>query len=470
MTPARLPLRIVSWLLPFIVLAPAPRVPAAVHLGNGIKIGEVDQTSAIIWVRLTAAAERRPDGPSFGPLDDHLPAGRSIGEMRDSLPGVPGSVRVRLLAPDGSSILTPWQPVDPTRDHTARIHLRDLRPATRYSLTVEGRAPGANAPEASLEGSFVTLAPQDADAPVRFAVISCHDFPRRDDTTRGHRIYRSIADIAPAFLIHTGDIVYYDKPAPYARDATLARYKWNRLFSLPYERDFYRNHAAWFIKDDHDTLRDDCWPGMRYGNLTWEEGLAIFREQVPVGPSPFRTFRHGRHLQIWLVEGREYRSANDTPDGPDKTIWGPAQKQWLFRSMRSSDATFRILVSPTPLVGPDRPNKSDNHANAGFRHEGAEVRAFLASLGNAFVICGDRHWQYASRDTDTGLREYACGPGTDAHAGGFSEDWRTPAHRFLRIGGGFLTVEVTTADNQPRIIFRHHDVAGTVVFEDRPQG
>ncbi|NIP95358.1 MAG: alkaline phosphatase, partial [Akkermansiaceae bacterium] len=47
-----------------------------------------------------------------------------------------------------------------------------------------------------------------------------------------------------------------------------------------------------------------------------------------------------------------------------KTIWGAKQKQWLFRSFEESDATFRLLISPTPVVGPDRGGKNDNHANA----------------------------------------------------------------------------------------------------------
>ena len=36
-------------------------LPAA-HLGMGLRVGEVTQTSAIVWTRLTATAERNHEG------------------------------------------------------------------------------------------------------------------------------------------------------------------------------------------------------------------------------------------------------------------------------------------------------------------------------------------------------------------------------------------------------------------------
>jgi alkaline phosphatase D len=83
------------------------------------------------------------------------------------------------------------------------------------------------------------------------------------------------------------------------------------------------------------------------------------------------------------------------------------------------------------------------------------------------VICGDRHWQYASVDPETGLREYSSGPHTDAHSGGFSEDQRSPMHRFLRVRGGFLSATVDREDDVPVLTLRFHDGEGGVQFEDR---
>ena len=441
-------------------------VEAAVHFGNGIKIGEVDSTSAIVWLRLTDHPERRADGTAFKDEDEAVPSGLKLGDMKDSLMGAAGSVRLRYRTEKNKETVTPWTMVDPKRDFTAQIRLSDLTPATAHTLVAEGRAEGEEGPSARCEGGFSTAPLANVAAPVRFVVVTCHDFPRRDDGERGHLIYPAITRLNPAFLVHTGDIEYYDKPGPWAKSAQLARFKWNRLYSLANQRDFHRQHTSYFMKDDHDTLKNDCWPGQTYGDLTWEQGLAIFREQVPMGDKTFRTVRWGRDLQFWMLEGRDFRSPNNMEDGPRKSILGAAQKQWLFDTLRASDAAFRIVISPTPIVGPDRGSKNDNLANKGFTHEGDDVRNFLASLPGTFVICGDRHWQYVSRHQQTGLHEFSCGPGSDSHAEGFSMKNRGPEHRFLRIRGGFLSVEVTPAGETPRIAFRHHAVSGEVVHEE----
>lgn len=99
-------------------------------------------------------------------------------------------------------------------------------------------------------------------------------------------------------------------------------------------------------------------------------------------------------------------------------------------------------------------------------YEGNLVREFLSGLGNGVVICGDRHWQYVSRDDATGLREYSSGPGSDEHAGGFSQDRRTNEHVYLNVVGGFLSGTVERADGEPRLVMRHYSVDGQVLNED----
>jgi alkaline phosphatase D len=273
-------------------------------------------------------------------------------------------------------------------------------------------------------------------------------------------------NLGPSFFVHTGDIEYYDKPLPYALNVEFARFKWNRIYSMPFQRSFHNNVASYFMKDDHETLKNDCWPGQAYGDLTWEDGLEIFREQVPMGEKTYRTVRWGKDLQIWLVEGRDYRSNNKIPDGPNKTIWGTEQKKWFFETVEKSDATYRILISPTPIVGPDRVNKNDNHSNKGFTFEGNELRSFIGKQENMFVICGDRHWQYISVDEKTGVKEYSCGPTTDIHAGGFSEKLRSVMHSYLNIKGGFLSVIVERKNGKPKLTFRHYGTDGSIYNED----
>jgi phosphodiesterase/alkaline phosphatase D-like protein len=66
---------------------------------------------------------------------------------------------------------------------------------------------------------------------------------------------------------------------------------------------------------------------------------------------------------------------------PGKSIWGKEQKEWLFQTMQQSDATFKVLISNDPILGPDRKNKKDNYSNSNWKYEGDEIRSFLNESG-----------------------------------------------------------------------------------------
>ena len=458
------------------------------YQATGIKIGELTETSAIVWTRLTRNAERNgPDAPMVKIVVEkrgsgnasknskkkkvvavEYPAGMDARDIRDAAPGAAGEVRVGYRAGgEDAWTRTEWKSVDENRDFTRQFRLLYLRPDTEYSVKVESRSSQSGPAGQTIEGRFRTVPPAKDPARVVFTVSTGQGYGSRDHEG-GYRIYLEMLKLKPSFFVHTGDIVYYDK---LAKTEALARYHWQRTYSLPNNVLFHRQVPAYFIKDDHDTWQNDCWPGMQrenMGTFTFKQGLAIFPEQVPMGESTYRTRRWGKDLQIWMVEGRDFRSANTDPDGPDKTIWGQEQKAWFKRTVEESDATFRVLISPTPLVGPDRTNKNDNHSNEGFTHEGDELRAFLGSRKNMAVVCGDRHWQYVSVHPTSGVREYSCGPVSNKHAGGWKqEDYVESHHRYLNVIGGFLAATVERIDGKPTLTFRHHAVDGTVKHEDR---
>ncbi|MDA0349262.1 MAG: alkaline phosphatase D family protein [Verrucomicrobia bacterium] len=454
---------------------------SATYFGNGLKIGEVDQDSAIIWTRLTRDAEFNMQGHMWIEYEvptertnssgtprmeqaSRMPEGATLNDMAFSLSGVAGEVRLIYWPHNDTSkvVEKDWIRVDPKKDHTTQIQINGLKPNTNYEVVLASRNPERKL-GASVTGQFKTAPKATTAEEVTFTVVTCHDFGRRDDLANGHKIYPSMARVVkPDFMVHAGDIEYYDKADPWARSVELARHKWNRIFALPYQVDFYRQFASYFIKDDHDTLKNDAWPGENYGDLTWEQGLAIYREQVPIGKKTYRTIRWGKDLQIWMVEGRDFRSPNNIEDGPGKTIWGEEQKAWFFKSFAESDASFKVLISPTPIVGPDRGSKNDNHANEGFTWEGNQIREFMGKQKNAFVLCGDRHWQYASVDKKTGTREYSAGAGSNMHAGGYKMENREDAHKYLQIKGGFLGVNVKRSKGIPHISLTHYDVDGNI--------
>ena len=459
-----------------------------VYQATGIKIGEVTPTSVIVWTRLTR--HERPN-PAEGPkvkikyLDNKFnrasrkgkveavvfPKGVGVDGLRNAVPGTTGETRVRYRAVESSSWTeTDWAAVDVNKDFTHQFQLTALKPGTHYELIVQGRADGDDEKIHELAGRFATAPLPDQPSRVRF-MVSTGQKHGEQESEDGFKLYRSMLKLKPSFFVHTGDMVYYDQ---IGKTLPLARYHWQRTYGLPSVVDFHRQVPSYFEKDDHDTWVNDCWPTMRSDYMhefTFAQGQAVFLEQMPMGPKTYRTFRWGKDLQIWLVEGRDYRSPNNAPDGPAKTIWGESQKKWFMETMKASDATFRVLISPTPIVGPDRSKKNDNHSNAGFQHEGRELRAFLASQKNVAVVCGDRHWQYLSADPKTGLREYSCGPATNKHAGGWSqEDYVEQYHRFLRVKGGFLAVTVDRVEGQPTLTAKFHGVAGKVQFEDTMVG
>jgi alkaline phosphatase D len=238
------------------------------------------------------------------------------------------------------------------------------------------------------------------------------------------------------------------------------------MFSLPRLVNAMRSTSTSWLKDDHDTLTNDSWPDTKVGEFTFAEGQRIFHEQAPLGKQSYRTIRWGRDLQVWFTDGRDFRSPNNMADGPDKTIWGAEQKAWFKNTVKESTATWKVLVSPTPLVGPDRKNKNDNHSNEGFVHEGDEIRDWLkANVPDIFfVVCGDRHWQYHSVHPVSGVQEFSVGAASDSHAGGTPGEDKA-YHKFHRVKGGFLAVELKPEAAESTISFQLRHVDGEIGYE-----
>ena len=455
-------------------------------LANGMRNSWADQKSIVLWTRTTRQKEMNTKGKKFRVLTSkeasqlskntnaqqilaaQLPEEVLLNDMFGACPGAQGEVRLIYFPELQRRALksTDWKRTIAADDFTAQWQLQNLKPGTRYAAIVEARILGGQTPTAVIRGRFETAPATDAKKNIKFCMTTCHDFIRRDDGLRGHKIYPAMMKINPDFVIHAGDIEYYDKPDPWAMTLELMRFKWSRIFALPSNRQFYQNTTSYFLKDDHDTLKNDCSPGEMYGSVSFEEGVELFnREQFPARDPRYQTVRWGKDLQVWFLEGRDFRSPNKLPDGPEKTILGAKQKEWLFNSLDESEAKFKLVFSPTPIVGPDRKNKKDNHANDIFAHEGKELRARLAQYDDLIVLCGDRHWQYASYDENSDLWEFGCGPGSEKHQLGWNPKDKRPVHRFLRVAGGFLSGEIKYTSKRSQLTLQHRKVNGDVVSE-----
>ncbi|CAN5921081.1 alkaline phosphatase D family protein [soil metagenome] len=465
-------------------------------------VGEVTQQSAIFQARLTAT-----DTLIFA--DIHHPDSLASTDLA----GKAGVTRFEIAenASFSSPLRTAWLTASPQNDFIVKKKVEGLEPATSYYYRLEYGADSSRT-KRSGANSFRTFPPKDAATPVSFVVVTGSHFERfylgggfGQASSQGAEAYRgedkylgfpgfeSIARLQPDFFIGNGDNVYYDHPIPLdGKGPEEMRAKWHRQFAMPRIRQLFRTVPTYWLKDDHDHRYDDSDTVRvhdKFGAFpTHEAGVSTFVQQVPVtdpaveNPVTYRTVRVNGLLQLWLVEGRDYRSPNSQPDGPDKTIWGEEQKQWLKRTLQESDATFKLLISPTPMVGPDDASKRDNHVNhAGFRTEGDAFFAWLQENSfrdkNFYILCGDRHWQYHSVHP-SGFEEFSSGALVDQNArlGRNPGDPKSSDPQGLikqpytqqEASGGFLKVEVSPGKEKgaSTIAFVFYDENGVELYRE----
>ena len=445
---------------------------------QGEMTGDVSATSAIVQTRLTSVS-RNVDG---------------------DVPGAVGVARFEYATSKSfeQSQLTPWNASRAETDYIVKAVLQDLRPATRYYYRVHY---GANRDETQTGPtcSFRTLQGAKGTASVRFVVVTgmmygyFHGTDRkqkepRPDRAAGYPSLKTMLGMDLDFFVGTGDNVYYDtRPRPsFAQSLSELRQKWHEQFVQSRYVELFRNVPTYWEKDDHDHRYNDCdRTGQREPSSAL--GIATFREQVPIvdpadpNAKTYRTYRVNRDLQVWFVEGRDYRSPNRMPDGPDKTLWGAAQLAWLKSTLLKSDATFKLLISPTPLVGPDDAYKIDNHTNhKGFRHEGREFFRWIVQHNlhrqGFYTVCGDRHWQYHSQDP-LGVEEFSCGALVDENSrlgrkpgDPKSTDPNAEIHQLYtqsKASGGFLKITVGPGKEPAtgRASFTFMDDLGQILYE-----
>ena len=413
-----------------LVLFGTTSVEAKIYLGQGSMVGEVDQTSAILQARLTATSKL----------------------VEEDVTGAAGVARFEVSTSKDfkPAQQTAWLQAQAAGDFIVKRKITGLKPGTYYYYRVVYGADKTDV-EAGPTGSFSTLQKATGVDEVSFVVVTGMNYVsfyhgklgktdpttkkrarnittsyQGDDKAQGFPALETIRKLKPTFFVGTGDNIYYDSHDD--REATTLpqmRKKWHQQFRQPRFIELFRNVPTYWEKDDHDHRFDDCDREGKRPPIS-DLGIATFREQVPVvdpadpDAKTYRTYRVNRHLQIWLVEGRDYRSPNKMKDGPDKVLWGAEQIAWLKRTLLASDATFKLLISPTPMVGPDDARKTDNHTNIkGFQHEGREFFKWVVANKlheqGFYTLCGDRHWQYHARHP-LGVEEFSCGALVDSNS------------------------------------------------------
>lgn len=352
-------------------------------------------------------------------------------------PTWPGAVQVALDPVSGTAVRTVEWPAGEARSVVARLV---AEPGVRLRPTTQVRFP---LPPPADEGRAVTLA--------LVGDLGGQGWCRRVEG--GYAILDAVRAAAPDVVLINGDQIYADgtcgaaDPAGVATVpggfASVAEVDWTDAAALRRAFDghwAYNREDAAFRRllggtsvlvqwDDHEVVNDfgagwDRWwtgdparPG--YSTLV-REGRASFRRYNPIEAQAgdpdriYRSFRWGRHVEIFLADARSYRSPNPEPDGPDKVLLGAEQLRWLVDGIRASDATWKLVSVDVPLAQPtgSAPKQHGRDAWAsgvaepdgalgttGYEREQRELLGALdaADVANVVFLATDVHYARTAR-------------------------------------------------------------------------
>jgi alkaline phosphatase D len=370
---------------------------------HGVVVGDVTAHTAVLWAR----ADRE------GTLKVHLSGGRHH-----------GAERLETHAAD---------------DYTGQVLLTGLKPGTTYRYRV-----------GSTRGTFETApAAHDRDD-VRLAFggdVAGQNVCR--DASEGFPIMETIRAERPDVFVGLGDMIYADNactalgmygnpqvpgPGPAADLATFwAHWRYNRA-DEPSQR-LLASTSYVGVWDDHEVVNDfgplndtRSAPPYTPGVHLLPIGLEAFLDYTPIDVAAntpkrlYRSLRWGKHLELFVLDTRQYRDANAASDSPDrpKTMLGREQLTWLKESLAASDATWKVIVSSVPMSIPTGfpavPNGRDGWANfdqtTGFEQELLDILRFMeqSRIANTFWITTDVHFAEAFR-----YRPFTANPGFVVH-------------------------------------------------------
>jgi len=363
----------------------------------GVAAGEVTASSAKLWTRAPAA----------------------------------GAVTLEVLPATGGAR------VDPLRTHTLRARSADdrtvqrvvtgLRPGTRHRYRFSQRG------VASAIGRFRTAPLPTASARVRFAITGDADAtpgPNGRPGFNGFETYAAMAAEQNDFNVNFGDTIYSDSElagAPVARTVEQKRAKYRLGLALAPLRRLRSSAALYSGWDDHEFLND--FAAAEHGSEIYRAGVRAFLDYTPAtyraDTGLYRRFRWGRHLELFVLDGRSFRSAKATAAcggdiaptapqpvrqafaalspalsrpvpqaclaaiaSPERTLLGPAQLDAFTRSVRASTATFKVVVNPVPLM---QLYALPYDRWEGYGAERQRVLGALAGIGNVVVLTTDTH-------------------------------------------------------------------------------
>lgn len=382
----------------------------------------------MLWFVLGCGTGTAPpaDAPPELAETASLPLGITVGDV--------GATGARLWTRADATTMVHWEVRggDDTRrgaviagDHGVAVvpaEALQLTPATPYTVRMWAAAERGPAPPADAAQATFTTAPDPATtAPLRLAWSG--DLGGQNvcrDAARGFPILDVVREAEPDLFVGVGDLIYADgtctatgalgnAQVPLATGAatTVDEYlaHWWYVLEDPAFQRLRAEVPVVPIWDDHEIVNDSgpSSPGAERLPAAAE----ALRTAWPLADGPlYRTLRWGRHAELFVLDTRSHRAAHTDPDaGPEpKTMLGAPQRRWLIDGLKTSDATWKIVVSSVPLALPTgqkgaRDGWADLGDGTGYERELAAILGAIRLEGvtGVVVLTADVHHAEAFR-------------------------------------------------------------------------
>ncbi len=277
---------------------------------------------------------------------------------------------------------------DDKNDFTLQIPLENLTPATQYDVTV-----WVNESAQPRQGRFRTFPNENNAAPFKMVILTDFGYLQAPVS---NRVFELAAAENPDLVFIGGDFDHRDpKLVPAKRQMFQDLYSDDPNAPLAdFAKFILHNYPLAYQWDDHDYGGDNS-----DRTATWRESaLQVYREYFPSYPMGkygiYQSFRYGKEVEVFVLDGRSQRDPNQTPDDANKSMLNgerhpDGQVQWLLDGLKNSTATWKLIMSPSVLNR--TMHKTDSWAN--FSHERETILNFikLEKIDGVIVIAGDLH-------------------------------------------------------------------------------
>jgi hypothetical protein len=200
--------------------------------------------------------------------------------------------------------------------------------------------------------------------------------------------FDELAARRPDAFLWQGDLNYPDTLGPLAQTVPGYAGIWRDFLANPRLAPLLERTMFAAQRDDHDY-------GVQDANST---------NLVPWGLEPWEALIEDRDhyrftaglAEFWVLDQRRFKSDPREPDGPNKSLLGLAQRDWLMKTLAASRATFKVICSPCTLA-PLPANARDGSWAGGFTVERDLLLKHIAERvsGRTLFVTGDTHWTMA---------------------------------------------------------------------------